>query len=95
MVDTYKSRRATKQQTGLARQHEDLYRKRQSRLFFLRRLNVCTRLLQVFYQSVVASVIFFAVVCWGGGIGTCETEQAGEAGQLSGGDGTEQCSDSD
>lgn len=46
-----------------------LYRKGQSKLFFLRRLrsfNVCTRLLQTFYQSVVASVLFFAVVCWGG-----------------------------
>ena len=45
----------------------------QSRLFFLRRLrsfNVCTRLLRMFYQSVVASAISFAAVCWGGGIGS-------------------------
>ncbi|XP_071398745.1 general transcription factor II-I repeat domain-containing protein 2A-like, partial [Centroberyx affinis] len=50
---------------------EALFRKGQSRLFYLRRLrsfSVCNRLLQIFYQSVVASALFFAVVCWGGGI---------------------------
>lgn len=31
--------------------------------------NVCTRLLQMFCQCVVASVIFIAVVRWGGGSG--------------------------
>ena len=44
-------------------------RKGQSRLYFLRRLgsfNICKKLLQMFYQSMVASVLFFAVVCWGG-----------------------------
>ena len=54
---------------------EALYRKGQSRLFFLRRLrsfNVCTKLLYIFYQSVVASFIFFAAVCWGGGIKSCD-----------------------
>lgn len=43
-------------------------RKRQSRLYFLRRLgsfNICKKLLLMFYQTVVASVIFYAVVCWG------------------------------
>ena len=48
---------------------EALYRKAQSRLYFLRRLgsfNICKKLLQMFYQSVVASVLFYAVVCWGG-----------------------------
>ena len=42
-----------------------------SRLYFLRRLrsfNVCNRMLQMFYQSVVASTIFMAVVSWGVGI---------------------------
>ena len=37
----------------------------QSRLYFLRRLrsfNICWRM---FYESVVASAILFAVVCWG------------------------------
>ena len=33
--------------------------------------NVYTRLLQMVYQSVVASVTFFAAVCWGGGIRSC------------------------
>ncbi|KAL2098435.1 hypothetical protein ACEWY4_007642 [Coilia grayii] len=46
-----------------------LYRKGQSRLYFLRRLrsfSVCNRHLLMFYQSVMASVLFYAVVCWGG-----------------------------
>ncbi|KAG5279123.1 hypothetical protein AALO_G00106350 [Alosa alosa] len=46
-----------------------LYKKGQRRLYFLRRLrsfNVCSKLLRMFYQSVVASVLFYAVVCWGG-----------------------------
>ena len=48
---------------------EAVHRKGQSRLYFLRRLgsfNICKKLLQMFYQSVVASVRFYAVVCWGG-----------------------------
>ena len=47
------------------------YRKGLNRLFFLRKLrsfNVCKRLLLSFYQSVMASVIFYGVVCWGGNI---------------------------
>ena len=58
---------------------DTIYRKGQSRLFFLRRLrsfSVCSRLLKTFYQSVVASALFFAVACWGGGI------KAGEASKL-------------
>uniref|UniRef100_A0A3B1JI52 Reverse transcriptase domain-containing protein n=1 Tax=Astyanax mexicanus TaxID=7994 RepID=A0A3B1JI52_ASTMX len=46
-----------------------LYRKGQSRLFFLRRLgsfNICRKLLLMFYQTVVSSCLFYAVVCWGG-----------------------------
>ena len=46
-----------------------LYRKGQSRLFFLRRLrsfDVCSAMLHMFYQSVVASVLFYGAVCWGG-----------------------------
>lgn len=46
-----------------------IYKKGQSRLYFLRRLrsfNVCSKLLRMFYQSVVASVLFYAVACWGG-----------------------------
>ncbi|KAI4883525.1 hypothetical protein NFI96_005239 [Prochilodus magdalenae] len=48
-----------------------LYRKGRSRLYFLRRLgsfNVCRKLLQMFYQTVVSSCLFYAVVCWGGSI---------------------------
>ncbi len=48
-------------------------------MFFLGRLrsfSVCNRLLKIFYQSIVASALFFAVVCWGGGI------RAGEASRL-------------
>ena len=58
---------------------EALYRKSQSRLFFLRRLrsfDVCGRLLRTFYLSVVASTLFFAGACWGGGI------KAGESNRL-------------
>ncbi len=40
----------------------------QSRLIFLNRLSVCNRLLQTFFQSIVASALFFMVVCWGGGL---------------------------
>ena len=52
---------------------EATYKKGLSRLYSLRRLrsfNVCNRMLQMFYQSVVASTIFFAVVSWGVGIRT-------------------------
>ncbi|TWW81868.1 hypothetical protein D4764_01G0016830 [Takifugu flavidus] len=48
-----------------------VYKKAMSRLYFLRRLrsfSVCSRMLQMFYQSVMASTIFFAAVCWGAGI---------------------------
>ncbi|TWW54042.1 hypothetical protein D4764_0214270, partial [Takifugu flavidus] len=44
-----------------------LYKKGQSRLHLLRRLRsfgVCRTLLRTFYDSVVALVIFYAVVCW-------------------------------
>ncbi|XP_062868152.1 phospholipid-transporting ATPase IC [Trichomycterus rosablanca] len=47
---------------------ETLYRKGQSRLYFLRRLrsfNICRTMLKIFYESVVASAILYAVACWG------------------------------
>ncbi|KAI3363774.1 hypothetical protein L3Q82_001205 [Scortum barcoo] len=59
--------------TGLPTQTA-LCRKGQSRLYFLRRLasfnicNICKKLLQIFYQSVVASALLYAVVCWGGSL---------------------------
>ena len=46
-----------------------LYKKGQSRMYFLGRLasfNICKKLLQMFYLSVVSSVLFYAVVCCGG-----------------------------
>ena len=46
-----------------------LYKKGQSRLFFLRKLrsfDVCKEMLLMFYQSVMASMLFYAAVCWGG-----------------------------
>ncbi|KAL3993517.1 platelet-activating factor acetylhydrolase IB subunit alpha [Sarotherodon galilaeus] len=48
-----------------------LYRKGQSRLYLLQRLRsfgVKGPLLKTFYDSVVASAIFYGVVCWGGSI---------------------------
>lgn len=30
----------------------------------LRSFNVCSKMLHMFYQSVVASAVFYAVVCW-------------------------------
>ncbi|XP_051278345.1 uncharacterized protein LOC127375945 [Dicentrarchus labrax] len=48
-----------------------LCRRGQSRLYFLRRLasfNICKKLLQIFYQTVVASALFYTAVCWGGSI---------------------------
>ena len=48
---------------------DHFYKKGKSRLYFLRRLrsfNICSKLLSMFYQSVVASILFYAVVCWGG-----------------------------
>ena len=44
-----------------------VYKKGQSRLYFLRRLrsfNVRGPMLNAFHQSVVASALFFTAVCW-------------------------------
>ncbi|KAI4880740.1 hypothetical protein NFI96_009419 [Prochilodus magdalenae] len=51
-----------------AKNTDALYRKGQSRLYFLRRLrsfNICKTMLRIFYESVVASAILYAVACWG------------------------------
>ncbi|TWW56097.1 Homeodomain-interacting protein kinase 1 [Takifugu flavidus] len=77
-----------------------LYKKTQSRMYFLRRLrsfNICRKLLWMFYQSVVASILSYAVVCWGGECDKSGPLQAGEAdqaGQLGGGDEAETSGDS-
>lgn len=55
-----------------------LYKKGQSRLFFLRRLrsfNVCKRLLTRFYHAAVASVLFFSVAVWGGGLKNADKDK--------------------
>ncbi|TWW53679.1 hypothetical protein D4764_0152530 [Takifugu flavidus] len=47
-----------------------VYKKAMSRLYFLRRLrsfSVCSRMLHMFSQPVMASTIFSAAVCWGAG----------------------------
>ena len=39
-----------------------------SRLYFLMRLksfNICQKLMLMFYQTVIASALFYAVACWG------------------------------
>ena len=46
-----------------------LFKKAQSRMYFVRRLRsftICKKLLGIFYQSVVTSVLSYAVACWGG-----------------------------
>jgi hypothetical protein len=53
-----------------------VYKKTQSRLFFLRKLrsfNVCNKMLYMFYQSMVCSVMVFASVCWGGNASARDT----------------------
>ena len=57
---------------------EAVYKKGMSRLYFLRKLrsfNVCSKMLEIFYQSVVASAIFFAAVCWGSSIRASNTNR--------------------
>ena len=47
-------------------------------LCFLRRLrtfNVCSKMLKIFYQSVVASALLFAAGCWGRSIRADETNR--------------------
>ena len=57
---------------------EAVYKKGMSRLYFLRKLRsfeVCTKMLEIFYQSVVSSTIFFAAVCWGSSIRATDTNR--------------------
>lgn len=44
-----------------------VYKKGMSTMYFLRKLrsiNVCSKMLEIFYQPVIVSFIYFAVVCW-------------------------------
>ena len=53
---------------------ETVYRRGQSRLFFLRWLrsfNVCSDMMCMFYHTVIESALFYAVVCWG----SCTTDK--------------------
>ncbi|KAK3562875.1 hypothetical protein QTP86_011117 [Hemibagrus guttatus] len=55
-----------------------IYRNRQSRLFLLRRLRsfaVQRALLKTFFDSVVASAIFYGVVCWCSSISTADKKR--------------------
>ncbi|KAM7380045.1 hypothetical protein PAMP_003369 [Pampus punctatissimus] len=59
---------------------EAVYKKGMSRLYFLRKLrsfNVCSKMLEIFYQSVVASTIF-AAVCWGSSIRASDINRLGK-----------------
>ncbi|XP_054872156.1 uncharacterized protein LOC111569300 [Amphiprion ocellaris] len=71
MVDTYKYLGVhLNNKMDWTHNTEILYKKDQSGLHLLRRLRsfgVCRTLLRTFYDSVVASAIFYAVVCWGAG----------------------------
>ena len=57
---------------------EAVYKKGMSRLYILRKLksfSVYSKMLEILYQSVVASVLFFAVVCLGSSIGASDTNR--------------------
>ncbi|KAI5106856.1 hypothetical protein C0J45_2494 [Silurus meridionalis] len=57
---------------------EAIYKKGQSRLFLLRRIRsfgVQGELLKTFFDSVVASAIFYGVVCWGSSISTADRKR--------------------
>lgn len=49
-----------KNRLDLRTNSEAVYKKRMSRLYFLRKYRHCTKLMETFYQSAVASTIFFA-----------------------------------
>ena len=61
--------------TNRAKNTEAVYKKGQSRLYFLRRLLSFNIMLKMFYQSVVASTIFFAVVCWDSRLWAADTNK--------------------
>ena len=60
---------------------EAVYKTGMSRLYFLRKrrsFNVCSKMLEIFHQSVVASVVFFAAVCCGSSIRASDTNRLDE-----------------
>ena len=70
MVDTYKYLGVIIDSKLSWSSHIDkVFKKSQSRLFFLRKLKsfqVCNRMLNMFYDAIICSVLSFALVCWGG-----------------------------
>lgn len=48
---------------------------------WLRSLNLCRTMLQMFYPSVIANVIFYAVVSWGCGLRTADVNLASSSGR--------------
>ena len=70
IIDTYKYLGVTIDSKLNWSHHIDkVFKKSQSRLFFLRKLrsfNVCNRMLCMFYDTIICSVLSFALVCWGG-----------------------------
>ena len=53
---------------------EAVYRRGQSRLFFLSRFrpfNVCSDVMSMFYHTITESALFYSVVCWG----SCTTDK--------------------
>ncbi len=64
-----------------------MYRKGQSRIYFLRRprsFNISRHLLCSIYQTVVASALFFAVVCWGEGARMGDRSRVNKLGKKAG-----------
>ncbi|KAJ0033751.1 hypothetical protein NQD34_000858 [Periophthalmus magnuspinnatus] len=61
-----------------SRNVDAVYKKGQSRLYFLRRLrsfDICRTMLRMFYESMVASAIMYAVVCWGSSLRVRDTNR--------------------
>lgn len=68
-VQTYKCQVHLDNKLDWTLNTDTLYRRGQCQLFFFRRLryfDVCSEILPMFYQPVVASVLFYAIVCWAG-----------------------------
>lgn len=58
-----------------------VYMEGMRRLYFPRKLrcfNVCRKMLEISYQSVGASAIYFAVVCWAGSISVRDASRMNE-----------------
>lgn len=78
IVDCYKYLGVRKDKLDCTANTNALFKKGQSHLFLLRILrsfNVCRTILQMFYHSVVSSVIFYAVVCWGSRVKTADANR--------------------